>query len=52
MKIEQWNLSKSLKGGGSRSGGRGNERGLKITKVHCEHIWKCHNETLCTTNRC
>jgi hypothetical protein len=21
-----------------------------LTKVHCKHIWKCHNETPGTTN--
>jgi hypothetical protein len=28
---------------------RGNDRGVDLIKVHCEHIRKCHNETLCAT---
>jgi hypothetical protein len=23
--------------------------GVNVTKLHCKHIWKCHNETPCTT---
>jgi hypothetical protein len=26
--------------------------GVNLTKVHCKHVWKCHNETSCTTNIC
>jgi hypothetical protein len=26
--------------------------GVNVTKVHCKHIWKCHNEIPCTTNVC
>jgi hypothetical protein len=23
---------------------------VSLTKVHCKHVWKYHNETICTTN--
>jgi hypothetical protein len=29
-----------------------NDGGVNLTKVHCKHIWKYHNETFCTTDIC
>jgi hypothetical protein len=55
-----WNLGKKknpkvtkVKGGllgrfkkGEREGGGGITEGMNIIKVHCIHVWKCHNELL------
>jgi hypothetical protein len=27
---------------------RENDEGMNQTKLHCMHIWKCHNEIHCT----
>jgi hypothetical protein len=43
MKIELWNLWNYFKM--TRRGMREND-GVSLTKVHCKHIWKCHNEIL------
>jgi hypothetical protein len=32
--------------------GRRMMKGMKLTKVHCKHIWKCNNGIPYTTNIC
>jgi hypothetical protein len=32
-------------------GGRRMMEGVSLTKIHCKHVCKYHNESFCTTNK-
>jgi hypothetical protein len=39
-----------LTSGGRRM--RENDGRVTLSKIHCKWVWKCYNETPCTTNIC
>jgi hypothetical protein len=45
MKTEGRSIGRRKGKGGRERRVRGNDGGVYMIKVHCMHVWKCHNET-------